>query len=188
LLFERDLWLLQLTIQFSSFSMTLRQSVRLLLVVFSCLLSSMASAQTPGRIVTKTRLQVLFADLETRWLKAVQAKDKPELDKLLSDSFEVWSPTQAGPIPLEDWRQAAVAHPPKAFEIRQIAVRAVSEDVSAVSFVLEQTFAGKAARDNEFVVDIWKKDSERWRCTDRYVSQVLQASPAVEDVRPDGKQ
>jgi hypothetical protein len=43
-------------------------------------------------VVTKTRLQVLFADLENQWLKAVQAKDKPSMDKLLAESFEVWTP------------------------------------------------------------------------------------------------
>jgi hypothetical protein len=168
--------------------MTLRQITGILLLgaLSSCLIVS--AQQTPSRIVTKTRLQVVFADLETQWLKAVQAKNKVVVKKLLSDSFEVWTPTQVGPIPLDNWTERAFAHPPKTFDIRQIAVRAVSDDVSVVSFVLNETFAGKPSSDNKFVVDVWKKDGDAWRCTDRYLSDATQGHAAPEDVRPDGKQ
>ena len=139
------------------------------------------------RIVTKTRLQAVFGDLENQWLEAVQAKDKVVLDKLLAETFEVWSPTQGDPIPLEDWRQQAFAHPPQGFQILQMAVRAVKEDVAVVSFVLRQNFteAGKGAW---FVVDVWIKDGDTWRCTDRYLSEVPAGKPAREDVKPSGKQ
>lgn len=147
-----------------------------------------ASAQrAPGRIVTKTRLQVLFGELETQWLEAVQAKDTVGLGKLLADSFEIWTPTQSDPIPLADWRQRAFARPPKSFDIRQIAVRGVTDDVSVVSFVLQQTFADNAASENHFVVDIWKKENDGWRCTDRYLAEAPRSKP-VPDIRPDGKQ
>src|SRR5690348_4775429 len=115
--------------------MSFRRMIRILLLAAVSLTAF--AQQTPRRIVTKTRLQVVFGDLETQWLNAVQTKDKSALNILLSDSFEVWTPTQSGPIPLEDWKQDAFAHRPTAFEIRQIAVRGVSDDVSVVSFVLK---------------------------------------------------
>jgi hypothetical protein len=162
----------------------------LLLPVSFALLFSMPSQaqQRPSRVVTKTRLQVLFLDLESQWLEAVQAKDKLRLGKLLSDTFEIWTPTQADPVPLDDWRQRAFARPPKTFDVRQIAVRAVSNDVAVVSFVLNQTFAGGASSENQFVVDIWKNETDGWRCTDRYLSHAPRAEAAPEDVRPNGKQ
>jgi hypothetical protein len=126
--------------------------------------------------------------LETQWLEAVQAKDKSALGKLLSESFELWTPSQSDPIPLEDWRQRAFDRPPKNFELKQIAVRAVSDNVSVVSFVLSQTFAGSGSTENQFVVDVWTKDSGGWRCTDRYASAVPPLKRSVQDVRPDGKQ
>jgi hypothetical protein len=142
----------------------------------------------PGRVVTKTRLQVLFADLENQWLKAVQAKDKPSMDKLLAESFEVWTPTQGDPIPLANWRQQSFSRPPQSFEIRQIAVRGVKDDVAIVSFVLNQHFAGRPSSENQFVVDIWTKGDDGWRCTDRYISPAGAPQAASEDARPNGKQ
>jgi hypothetical protein len=159
----------------------------LVAVFFSLSLPALAQTQ-PGRVVTKTRLQVLFAHLENQWLKTVQAKDQSSLGKLLADSFEVWTPTQSDPLSLNDWRQQAFSRPPQSFEIRQIAVRGVKDDVAIVSFVLTQNFTGRPVNDNQFVVDIWMKEGDGWRCTDRYISSAGAAHASGVDTRPNGKQ
>jgi ketosteroid isomerase-like protein len=158
------------------------------------LLTSLAgAAQTRPeghRVVTKTRLQVIFSDLENQWLTAIQKKDARALGTLLSDNFQVWTPTQAEPIPLEDWRQQAFSSHLQSFQLRQLAVRAVSEDVSVASFVLSQTVKanGKVKHEEEFVVDVWVRGAEGWRCTDRYTSTLAATNALSHDLRPTGKQ
>jgi len=169
---------------------------RLHVLLFGFLLALMSvngTAQTRPeghRIVTMTRLQVVFSDLENQWLAAIQKKDNAALDKLLVDTFEVWTPTQAEPIPLEDWRQQAFSHALQSFTIRKLAVRAVNENVSVVSFVLSQSYneGGKNRTDDEFVVDVWLNDGQSWHCTDRYASSVPATNAPREDVKPSGKQ
>ena len=120
-----------------------------LLVLFYCTLVTSVLAQTssaptrptPPRIVTRTRLQVVFSSLEDQWLKAVQAKDKGALNKLLAEDFEVWTAAPPGePLPREDWQTAAMARKLVSFRIRQMAVRSARPDVSVASFVLTETF------------------------------------------------
>ena len=142
------------------------------------------------RIVTKTRLQVVFSELENQWLAAVQKRDEAALNKLLADSFEEWIPAQPDPIPLEDWRQRAFGEALQSFQIRQLAVRAVKDDVSVASFVLQQKIesGGKVRTENDFVIDVWVKDGGSWRCTDRYTSPGPSTTAPAGDIRPTGKQ
>ena len=150
-----------------------------------------AQARTEGhRVVTKTKLQVVFSNLETQWLAAVQRKDSGALDKLLGENFEVWTPLRSDPMPLEEWKQQAFSRTLRSFQIRKLAVRAVSDDVSVASFVLSQELnsTGKSHTEDAFVVDVWIKDGESWRCSDRYVSAVPSSKSAVEDTKPTGRQ
>lgn len=138
----------------------------------------MAQNQPRSRqIVTQTRLQVLFSDLESQWLKAVQQKDEATLNRILADDFEVWAPEAPGdPIPREDWLKKAFASKLQSFRLRQMAVRSASPEIAIASFVLSETLnrAGPPQTQNHFVVDVWAKGGEgdNWRCTDRYVSVV----------------
>jgi hypothetical protein len=172
------------------------------LVVIASLLLSLsliASAQDQTRahrIVTRTRLQVVFSDLESQWLKAVQRKDEATLNRALSEGFQVWTPAPPGdPIPREDWQKKAFARKLQSFQLHQMAVRAVAPEVSVASFVLTEIFdqAGKTQTEDHFVVDVWTKsgDGDQWRCTDRYsweVSGVPHPAGAKPDVKPSGKQ
>ena len=171
-----------------------------LLVFFCCIVASALAqngpAQTapaPPRIVTRTRLQVVFSQLETQWLKAVQAKDKAGLNKLLAEDFEVWTAASPGePLPREDWQTAALARKLVSFRIRQMAVRSVRPDVAVASFVLTETFdeAGTAREESHFVVDVWTSSGgDNWRCTDRYWSESSAAGKAAtQEIKPTGKQ
>ena len=156
-------------------------------------LTVVASAQTRTeghRIVTKTRLQVVFSDLENQWLEAIKGKNSAALDNVLSENFEVWTPNKGEPIPIEEWKKEAFSRLLQSFQISQLAVRAVSDQVSVASFVLSQKInaAGKTRTENEFVVDVWIKDGESWRCTDRYVSAIPSIKATTGDARPTGKQ
>lgn len=158
-------------------------------LVLVCLLSAQ---ETGRRIVTRTRLQVLFSDLETQWLEAVQQGDKAALNRLLSEEFEVWTPAPPGdPIPREDWQAQAFARPPQSFQLGQMAVRAVSADISVASFRLTETFGSgpEARHEAYFVVDVWTKvgSGDDWRCTDRYLSRVADEGPKSE-LKPSGKE
>ena len=148
--------------------------------------------QTTRRVVTRTRLQVLFSDLESQWLTAVQHNDKAALDGLLTDEFTVWSSKPPGdPMPREEWQAEAFAHPPQSFQLRQMAVRAVSANIAIASFRLAETMGSgaQARRESYFVVDVWNKvgKGDEWRCSDRYLSRVPEETQPKGDVKPTGK-
>jgi ketosteroid isomerase-like protein len=171
--------------------------VVILLAWFAVSLPVSAQEHHQGqRIVTRTRLQVLFSDLENQWFKAIQQKDAASLNHLLSDDFQVWTPTPPGsPIPREDWQTAAFGRKLRSFQFRQLAVRSVSPEIAIDSFVLTETFdkAGKSQPEDHFVVDVWAKNGEgdNWRCTDRYwwkVSGVSHPAGPKPGVKPSGKE
>jgi hypothetical protein len=157
-----------------------------------CQFTAPVAAQEPGhRIVTKTRLQVLFGDLEVQWLKAVQQKDAAALSRLLGEEFQVWTPA-GDPVPQEEWQKDAFGRKLESFRLSQLAVRGVTLDVSVASFRLSQTFGAAAQSQSEdyFVADVWLKSGkgDNWRCTDRYMWRVsAQPDGAKEDIKPTGK-
>ncbi|PYX82806.1 MAG: hypothetical protein DMG70_13430 [Acidobacteria bacterium] len=147
--------------------------------------------QTPGRIVTTTRLVALFSQMEAGWLEAIQQQDQATLTRFLADDFQVWTPTPPGePVPREQWLQQAMAEKLDSFRIRQMAARAVNSSTVVVSFVLGETVqqAGKPRATDYFIVDLWQKKDENWQVTDRYLSQVRGISGNQPgDVKPTGK-
>jgi hypothetical protein len=125
------------------------------------------------RIVTPTRLQVLFFGMESDWMKAVQKKDSKALDGLLSDEFQVWRAAPPGdPIPREDWQREVFGKKLDSFAIRQITARSLSPEIAVASFVLDET-SGKNQR-SYFVVDVWNHADGSWKCSDRYLSPMTE--------------
>lgn len=125
--------------------------------------------QTPGRILTPTRLVATFSEKESAWATAVQKKNSAALDQFLDDDFQVWTPDQPGATPKEDWRKVAFSSPPTSFQIRHMAARPVRDDVTIVSFELMETRTHQSTQ--YFVVDVWTKNGTNWRCMDRYISR-----------------
>ncbi|HKN33028.1 MAG TPA: nuclear transport factor 2 family protein [Terriglobales bacterium] len=158
-------------------------------IVFACAVASLG--QTPGRILTTTRLVTLFSQMEADWLKAIHEQDQATLNRLLAEDFQIWTPAPPGePIPREQWLQRAMAEKLDSFRIRQMAARAVNNSAVVVSFVLSETVeqAGKAHTSDYFIVDLWQKKDENWQVTDRYSSQVKGVSGNQQgDVKPTGK-
>jgi hypothetical protein len=144
--------------------------------------------QGSHRIITPTRLQVLFSGLETDWLNAVQQQDAKALDSLLGEEFQVWTAAPPGdPIPREGWQREAFSKKLGSFTIRQIAVRSLNPEIAVASFVLDENFGKSQA--SYFVVDVWNNAGGAWKCRDRYLSRVEQlASPKrAAKKKPGGK-
>jgi hypothetical protein len=169
-----------------------------LLVVLFALPATVAAQPQPGaaRTVTRTRLQVLFSALETQWSTAVQQKDTAALYRILDEAFQVWTAAPPGdPLPREEWEKRVFGRNLRSSELRQLAVRAVTPEVSVASFVLSEIFdqGGKLRTEDHFVVDVWVKtgDGDTWKCTDRYMSAVTGLPPLVspkKHVKPTGKE
>jgi ribosomal protein L14 len=143
------------------------------------------------RIITATRQVVIFTDLETQLLRAVQGKDQASLSKLVSDDCIIEMP-DADPLPCDDWMKSVLSkdYVLKTFVVRQVSV-VVGPDSSVVKFdrVQQSTFKDKPEGGEFFVVDVWKKDGDTWKLANRYVSKVSSVPfmPKT-DVKPTGKQ
>ena len=130
--------------------------------------------------------------------EAIAALFRPSCDAYHrpGNTFQVWTAAPPGdPTPHEVWQKQAFGRTLQSFRLRQLAVRAVSPEVSIASFVLSETFgqAGKPQTEDSFVVDVWVKngDDDTWKCTDRYVSAVTGGAHAAglkKGVRPTGKE
>jgi hypothetical protein len=158
---------------------------------------SAGSAQEPvkpslnPRIVTATRQVVIFTDLETQLLRAIQSKDQVGLSKLVSDDCVIEMP-DADPLPCDDWMKSVLSkeYALKTFVVRQLSV-ADGADLMVVKFdrVQQSSFKGKPDGGEFFVVDVWKKDGADWKLASRFVSKVSSVPfmPKT-DVKPTGKQ
>lgn len=161
--------------------------------VFAAILSTLAyasclSGQEVGHVETRTRLVSQFSSLQTEWLNAVKARDAAALDRLLGDDFEVWTPTQASPIPREEWQAQAFREKLRSFRVADMAVRSPRDGVAVESFRLETKTSrnGRDVTQQFFVVNLWVSDKDTWRCTDSYVSPMAAALPTAPG-KPTGK-
>jgi ketosteroid isomerase-like protein len=159
--------------------------------------SSLAiSAQEPvkppvsPRIITATRQVAIFTSLETQLLQAIQGKDQAALARLISQDCLVEMP-DADPLAVEDWISSVVAkdYSLKSFMIRQLSV-IDQGDSALVKFDRVQQSSSKGTSDGGefFVIDLWKKDGDAWKLSNRYVSKVSSVPWMPKgDVRPTGK-
>ena len=170
--------------------------VIVLLILCTFNLPSSGQAHRQGQlVVTRTRLQVVFGELEGQWLKAIQGKDETTLNRILADEFSLWTPAPPGsPVPRTDWQTAAFGRKLQSFGMRQLAVRSVTPEISVANFELSETFdqGGVPRTEEHFVVDVWVKSGEgdNWRCTDRYDSRLstfTRPMTSQPGVKPDGK-
>jgi len=124
-----------------------------------------------------TKLQIFFSELETQWLKAIQAKDPAALNRIVSDDFHLRTAAPPGtPVSRSDWLLAIFGRRIESFDIRQLTVRELTSQIAVVSFVQSETYLQTATpqTENLFVVDVWVNSGtgDNWRCTDRYTSEI----------------
>lgn len=151
-----------------------------------------ALAQQQRIIVTKTRFQVLFGELESEWIKAVQQKDTAALDRILGEEFTVWTPAPGFPTIREDWQAEAFKRPPQAFRIEDITVRSLSPTICVASLRIAETFGAgdSAVTERYFVVDVWigSGKGDHWKVSDRYISRIPDSEQKPKgDEKPTGK-
>lgn len=143
------------------------------------------------RIITATRQAALFSGLEKQLLQAIQKKDKPALQNLLTDDFEIFMP-DADPLPGDDWLDEIIAQDfsLKSFIVRQLSVTDQG-DSAVVSFdrVQQAAYKGRSESGEFFVVDLWKKSGDSWKLSNRYVVKVSDTPENVKpQARPTGKE
>jgi hypothetical protein len=152
-----------------------RAATLLVLLCSPGLLPSQQGQEKEHRVVTNTRLQVFFSELETQWLKAVQDKNPAALNRVVSDDFHLWTAVPGNPISRAEWFLGVFGRKLQSFQVRQLAVRQVSPEIAVVSFLQTETYQSATPQTaNHFVVDIWinSGSGDNWRCTDRYFSEV----------------
>jgi len=159
-------------------------------------LAAILTAQEPvssplhPRVITGTRQVTLFGGLEKQMLQAVQKKDSAALTELLTDDFSIRS-ANTEPQPGDDWLASVLGKDftLKSFTVRQVDVADLG-DFAVVSYVRTQeaTFKTQDQNGEFYVIDIWKKNGDSWKLSDRYVSRTSStASAQKEDVKPTGK-
>lgn len=115
----------------------------------------------------------LFAKLERGWVDAVKQKDGAAMDAILAPEFMFWtSEDPENPMPRADFVQNVLTdYDLHSFSYRSMAIRAFL-GVAIVSFVetREQIIDGKNRRGNQFIVDLWEVNHEKWQLAARYVS------------------
>ena len=173
----------------------IRHLTRLFFILLSCIV--LAGAQEPVKpkltptIITATRQVTLFTGLEKQLLQAVQKKDKPALQAMTTDEFQIEMP-DADPLPGEDWLDSIAAKDftLKSFIIRQMSVADLG-DSAVVKYdrIQRATYQEKDESGEFFVIDVWKKSGGDWKLANRYVSKAgpAPASPKIQP-KPTGKQ
>ena len=155
------------------------------LAILLCMLSLLASPQDQEKghqVAAKAHLQIFFSELETQWLKAIQARDPAALNGIVADDFHLWTASPPGtPISRSDWLLGIFGRKLLSFQVRQLAVRELSREIAVVSFVQTESYQQSATPQTQdhFVTDIWmnKGAGDNWRCTDRYFSEVKGIPP-----------
>lgn len=161
-------------------------SVLIAVAVFASAQEPMKPKLTP-HIITATRQVTQFTGLEKQVLEAVQKKDKAALEALLTEDLVIEMPG-ADPLAGEDWVDSAMA---KSYTLKKFGIRLMSVqdlgNAAVVKFERLQEAMHKGVSDSGqfFVVDVWKKDGDKWKLANRFVSKV---SSVVPKPKPTGKQ
>jgi hypothetical protein len=101
-----------------------------------------------------TRLVQLYSGYERQLAEAVNRKDTMEIDRLLSDDFELWSANNIDvPTVRPDWIAQSLKESPASVSIGEMAVHDYG-NIRIVSFVMKRAAVGHK-EPNIAVVDVW---------------------------------
>lgn len=154
-----------------------KKSIHRCLFTITLLLSGPAISQEMALIPPELSAQTVTRDVAEYTSREqellVLIKNKNKEDVLLADDFEVWSDKS------NDWQSKAewlkTAKQLANANIRNLSVR-LMDDFSVVSFLLETTEGRHKKRSTQFVVDIWRKSTNK--LTVRYVSDLASSTSA----------
>ncbi|HEY3563657.1 MAG TPA: nuclear transport factor 2 family protein [Casimicrobiaceae bacterium] len=143
------------------------------LAVVALAAATPGQAQPSARVPTVTRLVKLFSELETRLVDSAHAGDASALDAMLDANFELRVGDAPGtPVPRDEWLRLARASGETQPRLSQMAVHGFG-DLATVSF------ADAATKPPRFIVDVWKRDGDRWKLAVRYQSEVTATKAGV---------
>ncbi len=174
--------------------MLIRTRSGVVLAAFA-LLTALAMAQEPvkpslsPRIITATKQVTMFSGLENQMIQALKKNDKAAIQAMLTDEFTVHFPS-ADPLASDEWLDSVMS---KDFVLKSCVLRqfwvADLGTAAVVSYdrLQESTLKGKDDGGEFYVVDLWKKEGDTWKLSDRYVSKVSSTIPKG-PVKPTGKQ
>lgn len=122
-----------------------------------------------------TRQGQAIQQLEETLLRAMRAGSREQLERLLSDEFEMTVAQEPGsPVDRDLWIDAVVARPAKAWEIEQISVRDWGP-LAVASFLLRPSSGSANAKPPVFVVDTWRREEGHWRLLSRHAALAVGA-------------
>ena len=129
-----------------------------------------------------TRSVSHYLDLERGLLDALARRDRAAVLGRLADDFVLRTPDSDDVRSADDWlRQEFSA--PRGRLVRDLSVRE-EDDLAIVSFLLDRTSGGRRAASTWFVVDVWRRSTDRLLA--RSISRPMVAPS--EPRRPTGKE
>jgi hypothetical protein len=168
------------------------------MTLITLLLAGLALAQktalpqaAPGRIETRTRLVAIFSDLNNQLYRAIQHHDAAAFNKLVGEDFELrTSHMPDEPLSREEWQQQSFSRALAGFQLSQMAVRGLRDDVAIVSFVLEEPSQSPGEARKSLIVQAWTREGDIWTCQEAYISPLLPSRRAAvrKDRKPTGKE
>jgi hypothetical protein len=119
-------------------------------------------------------LQREFRGLETQWMDAAKAQNRPQLEEFLAPNYVLTIAVQGKPlvhVSRADWLSAA--YKIQAYEFKELFARRFGNGVVVVTsyYTQKATMDGRERSGDFLLTDIWVHDGKRWRVTWRHSSQ-----------------
>jgi len=129
-----------------------------------------------------TRSVSHYLDLERGLLDDLARRDRAAIQRRLADDFAARSADSDEVRAPDDWLSRELAAPPGR-GVRDLSVRE-ADDLAIVTFLLDRSPAGHGTASTWFVVDVWR------RSTDRLVARSISrpVAPPPRPSRPTGKE
>jgi len=129
-----------------------------------------------------TRSVSHYLDLERGLLDDLARRDRAAVQGRLADDFTSRTPDSDEVRSADEWLQQEFASP-RGRLVRDLSVRE-ADDLAIVSFLLDRTSAGSRVASTWFVVDVWRRSTDRLLA--RSISRPIAAPPKPQ--RPTGKE
>ena len=154
-----------------------------------CALNSAALAQ-PGLPGVRgagggmaTRIVSIYLDRERGLQEALEQRQRDVAAAFLVDDFTLRTSASEDVESGDDWLRREFASAPSAGLVRDLSVRE-ADDVAVVSFLLDRGPVGRRNASTWFVVDVWRKSSQR--LLSRSMTRAVGSS--TKPSRPSGKE
>jgi ketosteroid isomerase-like protein len=120
-------------------------------------------------------LQREFRGLETQWMDAAKAQNRPRLEEFLAPDFVLTIAALGKPlthVSRADWLDMA-GYKIQEYEFKELVARRFGEGVVVVTsyYTQKATVDGRDRSGDFFLTDIWVRNETRWRVAWRHSSE-----------------